>query len=443
MAPAKGEWHKLPLALSELCLSSVLRCGQSFRQLPATIQRERKKRKKERKEINRWVDRWKSSNPGEWTCALKGRILTLRQDDSHLHYRAVFPVTAAAPWKDDTVELIRDYFNLDINLTKLYERWSAADAHFLKKAVRFAGIRMLRQDPWENLVSFICSSNNNISRISQMVVDKLCTNFGPKLGEADGHTYHDFPSPGALMGDGTEQRLRELGFGYRAKYISTTARIVAQERLAGWLDGLRKVDYKDAHEALLELSGVGPKVADCVCLMSLDKAEAVPVDTHVWQIAQRDYGFGRGKHKSLTKATYKAIGDHFRKLWGQEAGWAHSVLFTADLKAFADVKLEGVKTEEVQVEKTTTKRITARKVKMENNKEGPEEGGEVVKLDPASVDDDKGNGVEGETVVEQKVVRKVKRSLKLEVREGEDANVSLELQDVTTLADRVKRRRRC
>lgn len=107
------------------------------------------------------------------TCTLNGRILTLRQEDSHLHYRAIFPVTTAgatSPRRDDTAELIHDYFNLDVNLTELYERWSAADAHFLKKAVRFAGIRMLRQDPWENLVSFICSSNNNISRISQMVM---------------------------------------------------------------------------------------------------------------------------------------------------------------------------------------------------------------------------------------------------------------------------------
>ncbi|RPA96148.1 DNA glycosylase [Choiromyces venosus 120613-1] len=419
MALAKGEWHKLPLTLSELCLSSVLRCGQSFR--------------------------WKASNPGEWTCALNGRILMLRQDESHLHYRVIFPAGTVSK-KDDTVELIRDYFNLDINLTKLYEGWGAADAHFLKKAVRFAGIRMLRQDPWENLVSFICSSNNNILRISQMV-DKLCTTFGPKLGEVDGHTYHDFPPPGALMGDGTEQTLRELGFGYRAKYISTTARMIAQDRPVGWLDGLRKVDYRDAHEALLELSGVGPKVADCVCLMSLDKTEAVPVDTHVWQIAQRDYGFGRGKHKSLTKATYEAIGDHFRKLWGQEAGWAHSVLFTADLKAFADVKTEEVKVEGVRVEKTTTTKkkttTTTRKVKTEKIKDEPgdDNGGEGVKPDPALVGDDKENAVEEETVVVQKVVRKAKRSLKLEVGE-EGENVSLELEGVTTLAERVKRRRR-
>ena len=86
----------------------------------------------------------------------------------------------------------------------------------------------------------------------------------------------------------------------------------------------------------MQLLGVGPKVADCVCLMGLGWGEAVPVDTHVWQIAQRDYKFGKGKHKSLTKATYDAVGDHFRQLWGREAGWAHSVLFAADLKTFSE-----------------------------------------------------------------------------------------------------------
>lgn len=70
--------------------------------------------------------------------------------------------------------------------------------------------------------------------------------------------------------------------------------------------------------------------------MGLGWGEAVPVDTHVWQIAQRDYKFGKGKHKSLTKATYDAVGDYFRQLWGKEAGWAHSVLFAADLKTFSE-----------------------------------------------------------------------------------------------------------
>lgn len=111
--------------------------------------------------------------------------------------------------------------------------------------------------------------------------------------------------------------------------------------------------YRKAHEELLELQGVGPKVADCVCLMGLGWGDAVPVDTHVWQIAQRDYKFGKGKHKSLTKATYDAVGDHFRNLWGVEAGWAHSVLFAADLRTFAirlATKTE-VDVEEVHIKK--------------------------------------------------------------------------------------------
>ena len=163
--------------------------------------------------------------------------------------------------------------------------------------------------------------------------------------------FHDFPSPQALTGDGVEAHLRALGFGYRAKYIAETAKIVAQEKPSNWLESLRNPEqpgfnttpvpkeqhatYKEAQEQLLTLKGVGPKVADCVCLMGLGWGEAVPVDTHVWQIAQRDYKFSKSKAKSLNKATYDAVGDHFRNLWGSYAGWAHSVLFTADLKEFA------------------------------------------------------------------------------------------------------------
>ncbi|PGH17874.1 hypothetical protein AJ79_00773 [Helicocarpus griseus UAMH5409] len=344
---AFSEWRKLPISLTELCINTTLRCGQSFR--------------------------WQKSGDGEWSCALHGRVVSLRQDPTHLHYRSYFPPapstlptppssvppsTKAEPLEkaDDTEELICNYFSLDSNLTDLYEQWSAADKNFKKKAPQFTGIRIMRQNAWEALISFICSSNNNIARISQMV-EKLCLNYGPLIGYIDKKPYHDFPAPQALTGPDVEARLRELGFGYRAKYIYQTALIVANDHEEGWLDSLRNPEcpsfggkaapagemaeggregYRKAHESLLELQGVGPKVADCVCLMGLGWGEAVPVDTHVWQIAQRDYKFGKGKHKSLTKATYDAVGNHFRSLWGKEAGWAHSVLFTADLKTFSE-----------------------------------------------------------------------------------------------------------
>jgi N-glycosylase/DNA lyase len=183
-------------------------------------------------------------------------------------------------------------------------------------------------------------------------VHKLCTTYGPLIAHVGEAAFHDLPAPQALTGDGVEVKLRELGFGYRAKYIVATARTVASKP-AGWLDSLRNpeepsfppsptsakkrgITYKEAHRELLQLSGVGPKVADCVCLMGLGWAEAVPVDTHVWQIAQRDYKFGKGKAKTFSVGLYAPVGDFFRDLWGKEAGWAHSVLFTADLKTFAD-----------------------------------------------------------------------------------------------------------
>ncbi|KAI8940452.1 hypothetical protein NX059_004138 [Plenodomus lindquistii] len=378
MALRAAEWHKLPTSLTELCINTTLRCGQSFR--------------------------WRKSAEDEWSMALHGRILSLRQDAEALHYRAVFPSStpalptpppsnapSVAPDEDDTLALVKHYFNLAPDLGQLYEQWAAADANFKKRAPKFTGIRILRQDAWEALIGFICSSNNNISRIGGMV-HSLCLHYGPLIGRIDDVPYHDFPTPEALSHASVEANLQKLGFGYRAKYIAKTARIVAEDKGLKWLEelsnpecpqfGIKEMSagemldggregYRRAHEELLALHGVGPKVADCVCLFGLGWSESVPVDTHVWQIAQRDYRFGKGKHSSLTAATYIAIGNHFRKMWGKEAGWAHSVLFTADLKAFSEravakieVKEEAItikEAEDVVVETTVKKESSKRK----------------------------------------------------------------------------------
>lgn len=347
--------------------------------------------------------RWRRSAEGVWSAALHGRILSLRQDSQYLHYRATYPpITTAlptpppsnapsvAPEEDDTLTLVNHYFNLSPNLGHLYEQWAASDSNFRKRAPKFTGIRILRQDAWEALIGFICSSNNNISRISGMV-HNLCLHYGPLIGHIDEVPYHDFPTPAALSGPDVEAHLMKLGFGYRAKYIAKTARIVSEDKGLKWLEDLSNPEYpqfgveekpagemleggregyRKAHEELLALHGVGPKVADCVCLFGLGWSESVPVDTHVWQIAQRDYRFGKGKHSSLTAATYVAIGNLFRKLWGKEAGWAHSVLFTADLKAFSErvvAKVE-VKEEEVVIKKEDDETVIETTVKKEATK---------------------------------------------------------------------------
>lgn len=88
--------------------------------------------------------------------------------------------------------LLRSYFRLDIDLEKYYKEWSAAHKHFREEATRFSAIRVLDQEPVENLFSFICSQNNHISRISSLV-EKLCSMYGPKICDFDGVTYHAFP----------------------------------------------------------------------------------------------------------------------------------------------------------------------------------------------------------------------------------------------------------
>jgi N-glycosylase/DNA lyase len=117
------------------------------------------------------------------SCALQGRILSLKQDSTYLHYRTIRP-SSSGPLtppasersseieskEDDTETLVRHYLNLSPNLAALYEHWSSLDPNFKKRAPKFTGVRILRQDAWEALVGFICSSNNNIVRISQMVI---------------------------------------------------------------------------------------------------------------------------------------------------------------------------------------------------------------------------------------------------------------------------------
>lgn len=261
---------------------------------------------------------------------MQNRVLFVKQDSQNLFYRTEGPGNTKISDRD----LVEDYFNLKISLKDLYEEWVAKDAKHFKKV--HWGVRILRQDPWETLCAFICSSNNNIKRISKMV-ESLCTHFGPFVAEIHGHKYYDFPEPSALAKDPeqTEQTLRELGFGYRAKYIAQTAKLMTQKP-ENFLFKLRLAGVEECTEALTAFSGVGPKVADCVSLMSLDKHSVVPIDTHMYQIASRNYNlkFAPGNK------SYKEVQNKLAGIWGDYAGWAHSVLFAGDLPDLDTLKPE-------------------------------------------------------------------------------------------------------
>lgn len=232
--------------------------------------------------------------------------------------------------------LLADYFQLSAPMDALRAQWGAADPRMAAICGALPGLRVLRQPPFECLVSFICSSNNNIARISGML-ERLRAAFGAPLGTVPGAgaPFFAFPTPEALAA-APEGALRGLGMGYRAAYLRGAAEAILEGGGGGEgaLLALRRGDRAAARAALVKLPGVGPKVADCVALFSLDQADAVPVDTHVWTIAVREMDATLAAAKSLTPAVYERVGDLFRARYVSHAGWAHSVLFTAELPAF-------------------------------------------------------------------------------------------------------------
>lgn len=143
----------------------------------------------------------------------------------------------------------------------------------------------------------------------------------------------------------TEAELREMGFGYRAKYVTGSVAALMSKPNGGedWLLGLRHVPYREASRELCTLPGIGPKVAACACLFSLDKHEAIPVDTHVWQVAKRYYT-PELDGKSLTKKVMEAVEDAFIDRFGDYAGWAHNTLFIAELASYIALLPENLRT---------------------------------------------------------------------------------------------------
>ena len=224
---------------------------------------------------------------------------------------------SAGPDSDrDVAPLLQDYLGLGTDLAAVY-RAISIDGRVAASIDRYPGMRVLRQDPWECLVCFICSSASNIPRITRNVED-MCSAFGRPI-EFAGTTRKTFPTPEDLAEAG-EKRIFKLGLGYRAGYLARTARTIADGKLD--LMALREDDYQHALDALTELDGVGDKVANCVLLFSLDKPEAFPVD--VWiQRALKEWYFDGSATKMPLKRMRLWAHEHF----GQYAGYANQYLF--------------------------------------------------------------------------------------------------------------------
>jgi N-glycosylase/DNA lyase len=268
-------------------------------------------------------------------------VLLLRETMDTTLYKILY-----APQNFDitkTEDILHQYFQLDQSLSVLYEQWSQECSRLKRIAACIPGVRVICQDPWECLVSFLCSSNNNIPRIFGMLA-KIRRTYGRPLltlrtSDDNEETFYSFPSFESLAVKATEDELRNVcGMGYRAKYLLGTMEKIKSAGGEPYLNSLRGVKLPlDVQEALIQFPGVGRKVADCIALFSLEQTEAIPVDVHVWDMARRDYAFNTSNVKSLTPTVYRAVGDLFRDRFSTHSGWAHSLLFVAELPSFRPV----------------------------------------------------------------------------------------------------------
>lgn len=182
----------------------------------------------------------------------------------------------------------KSYFDLDTDYGQYFDKILPEDPYLTQAADFGRGIRILRQDVWEMILTFILSQQNNIPRIKQLI-RTLCREYGEKKNRPDGGVYDAFPRPEDLA-EVTEEELRALKLGYRSKYIRGAVQHVLDQGID--LKALPGMEWEAARAALMSLPGVGGKVADCVSLFALHRMDAFPVDTHIKKALESHYPQG-------------------------------------------------------------------------------------------------------------------------------------------------------
>ena len=206
--------------------------------------------------------RWAQDENGVWSGIAGGRFIKL--------YESGNDIVIKNSSRKDFDEFWKNYFDLERDYGSIIKKFSADKT--LKTACAYSsGIRILNQDPWEALCSFIISQNNNIPRIKG-IIDRLCLNFGDKT--ENGYTFPSAEKISSL----TPDDLAVIRSGFRAKYIIDAAKKVSSGEIN--LESLKNLNYADAQKELLKIKGVGPKVADCALLYGCGHIKAFPKD--VW-----------------------------------------------------------------------------------------------------------------------------------------------------------------
>jgi len=262
------------------------------------------------------VFRW--DKKGDWWYGVVGnQAFKVRQTGAELEFAGA----------DET--LIVRYFGLDDDLQKISAS-IGRDEHIRKALTAFWGLRLIRQEPWECLISYICATYKNIPAIRHMLLN-LTRKFGEKT-VFDGCPFFTFPTP-EMLACASAESLATCGLGYRAKYVHATSKRIFENDFE--LESLRQLPYMQAKKQLCSLAGVGPKVADCVLLFSLGKTEAFPVDRWVERVILNHYAkqlppelaHKLSRREGLTNSEYAKLNAFGRKYFGKYAGYAQEYLY--------------------------------------------------------------------------------------------------------------------
>lgn len=249
--------------------------------------------------------RWNRETDGSYTGVVRGKVANVSYIMGRLFLKNVT--------QEDFKRIWFDYFDLGRDYSRIKKAVSIDP--IMKEAVKFGnGIRILRQEPWEALISFILSSNNRIPRIMK-IVSELSRLYGLELRLSD-KTYYSFPEAQSLAVCSLEQ-IQECRAGYRCEYIHETAAAVASKRFE--LESLAGMEAEEARNELLRLKGVGTKVADCFLLYSGTRIDVFPTDVWVKRVMEELY-FGR-------EASFKEIQQFAAEKFGKYAGVAQQYLF--------------------------------------------------------------------------------------------------------------------
>ncbi|WP_319586230.1 DNA glycosylase [uncultured Desulfobulbus sp.] len=286
--------HILHVNPDELNLTHTLTPGQSFR--------------------------WKQDEQDRWVGVIGNKVIRIWRDGPDIAYQ-VFP-------DGDGESMLYDYFRLDVKLADLYQNFIDADPRMEPIINRFKGLRLLRQEPVETLLSYICSAANSVPRISN-AVEIISSMYGNLIAVIDDKEYYSFPTIESILWMDVAHTAKLCGLGFRCRKLHAVAEQLSQKP-CGWLNSLRDASYDEARLELLKINGVGMKIADCVMLFSLDKDQSFPVDTHIRKVAVNHY-MPEFKQKTLTPAVYDQIISYFQNKFGRYAGWAQEYIFYDDL----------------------------------------------------------------------------------------------------------------